>query len=139
LEGGPGADYLQGDLSGRSGTPGGDFLSGGEGKDQFVGSGGDDTIYGGPGDDTIDDSLGNDTIDGGDDSDTCKQGDAPNGADVIFDDGGSGTDVVDYSQRPSGSIGHVTPQAAEDGYANDGGSGEADNIQSGIETINGPA
>jgi Ca2+-binding RTX toxin-like protein len=149
LEGGPGNDFIQGDDSGATaGTPGGDYLSGGAGNDQIFGSGGEDTIYGGPGDDQIADGAGNDTIDGGDNCDTVDQGTSPNGADTIFDDGAvdvcasasrTGGDIVDYSHRPSGSIAHVTPASAEDGYANDGAAGEHDNIESGIEKINAPS
>lgn len=84
---------------------------------QVNGGAGNDTIISGNGNDTLNGEAGNDFIDGG------------NGADII--NGGADTDTVDYSTR------NVGVNATLEGFANDGQSGEGDNIGSDIEIING--
>jgi len=81
------------------------------------GGAGDDTITGGGGNDTINGEAGNDTIDGGLGNDTVS--------------GGMNVDTIDYSWRSAG----VTVKI--DGYANDGQSGEADNILTDVEIVKG--
>jgi len=71
---------------------------------------------------------GNDTLVGGPENDTFI-----GGAGADFMTGGGGTDVADYS-RPVGSAG---VRVSLDGVANDGVSGEGDNVQSDIEIVKG--
>ncbi len=91
----------------------------------LLGSDGTDTLTGGSGDDVLDGGLGKDLEQGGAGADRFVQGTAPNGADQLY--GGSGYDVVDYSLRTAA----VT--VTFDNVANDGGSGEKDNVRSDVE------
>lgn len=81
----------------------------------------DVTLVGGPGDDRMVGGVGDDTFD---------QGAAPDGADDIT--GGDGADVVDYGRRTAGSV-----RVTLDGVADDGASGEGDNIRPGVESAPG--
>jgi Ca2+-binding RTX toxin-like protein len=107
---GPGNDVFHG-----SGIGGGPALThavtvhGGDGKDTLEGGAGDDTLYGDAGDDTF---LTAATADG---------------ADTY--DGGEGRDTVDYSKRSA------PLSVSIDGAANDGASGEHDNVTSTIEVL----
>lgn len=83
-------------------------LTGGSGNDTLVGSATANTLHGGP---------GNDVIDGG------------AGADQIYGD--SGADTADYHTRLSAVT--VDP----DNVADDGGTGEGDNVHTDIENITG--
>jgi Ca2+-binding RTX toxin-like protein len=114
-----------------------DVIVGGSGADTLTGSGWTNDLYGGPGDDTLHGGGGNDrlfgqdgrdTLDGGSGNDTLDGG---AGGDSV--QGGSGSDVADYSSR-SASV-----NLSLDGQANDGGSGEGDNIASDVETLRGGA
>jgi Ca2+-binding RTX toxin-like protein len=93
------------------------YIQGGAGSDVLKGGSSDDTIlgdsdFGAPAPD------GNDFIDG------------RGGADYMRGDGGDG-DTVSYASRS-------TPVFASiDGVANDGGSGEGDNIVTDVENLNG--
>lgn len=87
------------------------------------------TLFGGAGNDTLRGGDGNDTVNGGDGNDTFTTGATPDGNDALT--GGAGTDTVDYSTRTGG----VT--VTIDTMANDGGTGETDNVGSDIETIKG--
>jgi Ca2+-binding RTX toxin-like protein len=89
------------------------------------GGAGNDTISGTDGNDVIAGGLGNDTLDGGGGNDLIDEGDLPNGADAIA--GGAGHGVVHYFAR-------AWPVAATfDGVADDGASGEGDNLAADIE------
>lgn len=103
-------------------------LNGGAGDDTLVGDSGNDTLNGDAGDDTLQGKGGNDTLNGGDGDDTFDEESAANGGDVIT--GGAGTDTVDYSARTNALT--VTMDGAA---ANDGESGENDNIKSDVENI----
>ena len=81
-------------------------LNGGDGNDSLIGGSGNDTLHGGSGNDTLDGGLG---------------------ADDLFGDGGS--DTADYSHRTENL------RLTLDNVANDGASGEGDNIHADIETI----
>lgn len=142
LIGGDGDDTL-------TGGPVRDDLSGGNGADTLIGGGGDDELFGGPGNDALrgldgnDDlfgeegndsligGLGTDSLIGGDGDDTASSLVAADGADGFF--GGAGTDTADYSARQ----GPATLLLSLDGVANDGQSGEGDNIGTDVENING--
>lgn len=64
---------------------------------------GNDSLNGGPGNDTIDPGIGSDVVVGGPGNDTFRAGDESrvNGQRGDAYDGGSGTDVLDYSRRTS--------------------------------------
>jgi hypothetical protein len=88
---------------------------------------GADTVLGGPGDDTIfddGDNLGDDVLDGGGDNDTIFLG---AGDDNVI--GGTGTDTVTLDS------GDDTVRL--DDIANDGRSGEAKDVHSDVEVIDG--
>jgi Ca2+-binding RTX toxin-like protein len=72
-------------------------------------------------------NLGNDTINAGSGNDIINEGTAVNGADAIF--GGPGTDTVTYAGR------HGDLRISLDGVANDGGSGEGDNVHTDVENV----
>lgn len=125
---------------------GNDTVTGGSGSDQLDGDSGDDTIngalgndsdlFGDDGDDTIDGGAGNDDIDGGEGDDVILQGTATDGADDVF--GGSGGpevagDTINYSGRTN----VVTVDL--DNVADDGESGETDNIHDDVENVIGGA
>ena len=97
------------------GTPFADKLVGDRGPNELIGGGGNDTILGGSGDDTLLGGDGDDLLSGG------------AGADMF--DGGSGNDTVTYAGDPLPV--HVT----FDGHANDGESGERDNVGATVETV----
>ena len=59
------------------------------------------------------------------------QGTAPNGADTLIDTGKTGTDTADYGGRPG------TVAVTKDGVANDGESGESDNVGLDVEQVTG--
>jgi Ca2+-binding RTX toxin-like protein len=103
-------------------------LTGGAGDDTLNGGDGNDTLNGGAGDDTLVGGDGNDTLNGGDGDDVFDEGSASNGGDVM--NGGAGVDVVDYSARTADLT--VTMDGAA---ANDGESGEADNVKGDVEDI----
>jgi Ca2+-binding RTX toxin-like protein len=117
---------LSGDLNDRivynaAGPPGAHgprgALSGGTGNDaiRLGGSAWSSDLNGGAGNDSLLGAAGHDVFDGGD------------GADVFT--GGTGIDAVSYRSR-------TTPVIADiDGVADDGASGESDNIRGDIENV----
>lgn len=123
-----------------------EVVIGGGGADLLIGGANNDTIYGGAGNDTLVGGLGDDTLNGDagddrfwdiavvfDDDDGWIAGTpAVTGNDVF--NGGLGTDTVDYSDR----TGALTITA--DGVAaNDGESGETDNVKADVEIVLGGA
>lgn len=104
-------------------------LTGNAGNDRLTGGNGADTLQGGPGDDILAGGLGNDKEFGGDGNDSFNEGPVPNGADDL--NGEAGTDRADYSARTS----DVTLRL--DGSANDGASGEGDNVKLDVENATG--
>jgi Ca2+-binding RTX toxin-like protein len=94
--------------------------------------GGADTLIGGAGDDYLDAifSRANHQFTGGDGNDLMRVG---YGVDVV--DGGNGTDTVSYNYRgirsAGNSFGNVT--LSLDGVANDGETGEGDNVLTNVE------
>ncbi|WP_183095099.1 calcium-binding protein [Nocardioides stalactiti] len=129
LLGGAGNDRLE------SGATRYTLLDGGDGNDRLVGGGGQDTLRGGAGRDVMlggdgPDSLGggagNDTADGQGGNDTLYW-DA--GADVVI--GGVGTDTLSHYAAPRRVI------VTLDAIANDGPSGEGDNVGNDIEKVGG--
>jgi Ca2+-binding RTX toxin-like protein len=123
------------------GGDGSDYVAVGQGDDTASGGAGDDTVYGGSGSDTVDGGAGADDVygdcggyhecgDGTDGNDTVLGGDgddfseADGGTDTI--DLGNGIDQVEYQNNVDGSPYPVS--VTLDGAANDGGSGENDNV-----------
>jgi Ca2+-binding RTX toxin-like protein/nitrogen fixation protein FixH len=107
-------------------------------RSKLVGGSGDDTLLGSPFTDTLEGGIGNDLLaggaekdaeNGGDGNDRLDQGSAIDGGDTLV--GGPGTDVADYSARPSGQAIAFTPGA---GGANDGAAGEGDDADATIES-----
>ncbi|MFT5433262.1 MAG: Ca2+-binding RTX toxin-like protein [Myxococcota bacterium] len=108
-------------------------IVGGDGDDTLTGSANDDTLDGGPGDDTIVGGDGDDTLKGGDGDDILTAGADTDGADIF--NGGAGTDTATYAARGVGEDLTITIGSG----ANDGESGELDDIQSTVENIIGGA
>jgi hypothetical protein len=102
-------------LSGQSLVPFSAY--GGLGNDQIGLFGGDDVVDAGSGNDTVDTGWGDDTIDGGE------------GADSIG--GGYGRDRVVYSSRSA------AVSVSLDDVANDGASGEGDNVRPTVDDVTG--
>ena len=124
VTGGSGNDSITGDTNAGAGA---ETLVGNGGDDTLTASPAADTLSGGAGDDTLDGSTGSDTENGGAGFDTFNQGAVTNGSDTLTGDGDE--DVVNYSSRTATIT--VTIGAG----ANDGLSGENDNVQT--EDVNG--
>jgi Ca2+-binding RTX toxin-like protein len=134
LFGGSGADIVKGD-------EGNDELHGGPAADAMFGGTGGDTLTGDEGADRLDNPTpaeatndpstteGPDTISGGSGDDQLGGGSegGPMQADSLRGD--EGRDTVDYSSRGSAVV------VSLDGNANDGASGEGDNVHPDIENI----
>ncbi len=95
-------------------------LNGGSGDDHLTGNNLANVIDGGDGDDVMNGGAGNDTF---------LQGSGDDGADTIY--GGAGVDLVDYSLRTNNLHLTMTGTAADDGE-----SGEMDDIQADVENVN---
>lgn len=95
--------------------------------DDIRGSTHNDVLTGDANPNVISGNLGNDTIHGMSGADIINEGTAVNGADAIF--GGPGIDTVTYAGR------HGDLRISLDGVANDGGSGEGDNVHTDVETV----
>ena len=105
-----------------SGTTPPASVDGGGGNDVLDGGAQADVLHGGPGQDTINGRSGADRLYGDDGDDDLKGdgGDAP-GADLV--DGGGGIDTINGEWEGSTPI-----DVSLDGVANDGRSGEGDNV-----------
>jgi Ca2+-binding RTX toxin-like protein len=101
-------------------------INGGEGDDTITGSGLADTINGGADADRIDGAAGNDTLNGDSGDDTFVGG---AGNDTFT--GAAGTDTADYALRSA----PVT--VSLDNVANDGATGETDNVKTDVENVTG--
>ena len=119
-------------INGLSGTDtidggtGNDILSGGENNDAIDGGTGNDTINGGNGNDSLTGDSGNDSLLGGAGNDALQ---GETGADVFS--GGTGTDTAKYSEKTTGLTIDI------DSNADDGATGEKDNIKTDVENITG--
>lgn len=122
------SDNLNPDIENLSGGRGNDSLTGNDGANVLDGGAGADTLNGADGDDTLTDSGGdpaNDVLNGGPGDDTLSAG---RGADVYT--GGDGDDwVTDYASRTS------SVAVSLDDNADDGASGEGDNVGSDVENV----
>lgn len=119
LRGGAGDDTLTG-----NDKP--NVLDGGGGNDSLDGALDPDTLVGGAGDDALTGGSSNDSLSGGDGDDGLAGG---QGADVQA--GGPGSDFAGYIGR-TGAI-----AVTIDDVANDGESGEGDNVQGDVEGLYG--
>ena len=119
------------------GSPGNDVLHGGEGDDRLFGAAGNDQLLAEGGGDQLNGGAGNDNLDGGTGDDGLEHcsncigsnNDPGVGADTYT--GGPGADKLWLDGHASGMA--ISP----DGQANDGSSGEGDNVGSDIEAIAG--
>lgn len=105
-------------------------LNGGPGDDELIGSVDDDTLNGGAGDDRLYPSLGADALDGGPGDDVMAPGaqsfgDLQDDGDVVA--GGDGIDTIVYENLSDDLV------TTFDGVADDGRTGENDNILTDIE------
>ena len=102
-------------------------MVGGDDDDDLTSANGADTMQGGDGDDRIDDSgdaTGGDLIDGGGGTDTISLG---RGNDTVI--GGTGADTA--------TLGSTDDTVRLDEVANDGATGEAKNLRSDLEVVDG--
>lgn len=99
-----------------------DTLMGSDGYDRLDGYYGNDTIDGRGGDDELEDGYGDDVVHGGPGDDWLSQESDIEGTDADLLDGGEGVDLADYWGRDAGL------SLSVDGVANDGESGEGDNL-----------
>jgi Ca2+-binding RTX toxin-like protein len=132
-------DTVQTDVEAIQGGQADDVLTGDGDANRLDGGAGEDTVNGGGGSDAL---LGGvetfgppktDTLNGDEGADVYVASSgmgSHDGADVFS--GGPGTDLADYTQRQS----TVTVTLADD-TANDGQSGESDNIKSDVEDVTG--
>jgi Ca2+-binding RTX toxin-like protein len=131
---GPAFDDMDGDDGDDTLKGGGaldDSINGGNGDDTINGGGGNDFINGDGDVDTIAGDAGNDTLDGGGGNDVIDEGTAANGSDIIDGDGDTAFpyDIVDYSGRTNA----VTVTVGTG--ANDGESGENDDVTGGTDGV----
>jgi Ca2+-binding RTX toxin-like protein len=106
------------------GSPGSDRILGSSNSDTIAGNGGDDLVYGAGGNDTLTGGAGNDRLVGGDGDDAFTGG---AGDDDL--DGGAGTDTVNLG------VDNVAHHVDLDNVADDGASGERDNVRSTNEAV----
>jgi Ca2+-binding RTX toxin-like protein len=133
LDGGKGDDTVSGgDGDDKpAGGDGADRVDGGSGRDRVSGGGGADTVLGGSEDDTLSGDGGDDRLEGGDGADELGGG---NEDDVLVGGtgpdrmrGDTGEDTVDYGARTA------PLRVTNDGKADDGEKGEADNVDSSVD------
>jgi Ca2+-binding RTX toxin-like protein/mannose/cellobiose epimerase-like protein (N-acyl-D-glucosamine 2-epimerase family) len=118
-------DDVQADVERVYGGSGNDRLVGTPGPNLLRGYGGNDTLIGGDWSDTLVGGSGNDRLEGGNSNDLL-QGDS--GADLFI--GGAGDrDTADYT------IQTVALKVSLNGVADDGATGEGDNVQSDVEKV----
>lgn len=131
LGGGPGNDVLIGGPVRETfyGDAGRDTLRGGGGNDLMYGDAGADRLVGGADGDGLYPGLGNDLIIGGGGGDYFGTESGPDGADEFR--GGPGIDTVSFFDR-TGAV-----RVDLDARADDGLSGERDNIRPDVEEIYG--
>ena len=128
--GGPGRDYLVGDMCCGGPNEGGDTILGGGGDDNLYGGGKNDVLNGGEDDDYLGSDKGDDLLLGGPGDDGVDS-DSVDGADEYRP--GPGDDYLDYDDRSD----RVT--VSQDSKPNDGANNEKDNVYPGLERIDGGA
>jgi Tol biopolymer transport system component len=100
-------------------------VGGGDGNDTLLAGPGRDAIHGEDGNDTLGGCAGKDQLDGGAGNDVLQAAATESGDDVLT--GGGGTDRADYLR--SGAV-----IVKLDGQANDGATGEGDDVD--VENVN---
>jgi Ca2+-binding RTX toxin-like protein len=98
---------------------------------ELLGGDGHDVLRGSVAPDRLDGEAGPDDLDGGPGDDVLAAGPGPPVVDADTVAGGPGTDAISYAARSTGV------DVSEDGIANDGGSGEDDNVAVDIEQLTG--
>ena len=142
-DGGPGSDTF--DFSNRSGNvaatanstdddnanayPGIENFIGGTGDDTLAGDGGSNSLLGGLGDDTLSGLGGDDTLEPG--PGPLVSGPVTFSDDDVVDGGDGLNDLVTYKTRTADLV------IDADGVADDGASGEDDNVGTTVENIHG--
>jgi Ca2+-binding RTX toxin-like protein len=111
-----------------------EIVLGGLDNDILTGDDADNTLSGGPGNDVLTGNGGDDVLSGDADNDTFDESTTVLGAGGDTFNGGAGTDTVDYHSR-SGSV-TVTMDGKT---ADDGESGDLDNVKADVENILGGA
>ena len=105
-----------------TGGPVDNIIETGDGNDALTGGAGDDALDSGDGDDTLDGQGGDDALGGGLGADSLR--------------GGEGTDSVFLSANAAvAPFGPLDITVTLDDNANDGSSGEGDNVRSDVEDI----
>jgi Ca2+-binding RTX toxin-like protein len=104
---------------------GNDAIMGNTNSNHIQGGDGDDVLSGGPGNGTCTADV--DILDGENGNDKFDQGSAADCGDTL--NGGAGTDTVDYENRMNALV------ILLDTAANDGESGEKDNIKADVEIV----
>ncbi len=127
LTGGLGADSMYGGY--QDTATGNDVMHGGDGNDYLSGQNGADTLYGEVGRDTLVGGQDNDLLEAGSGDDTFYAENTVDGSDNMY--GRTGVDIVNYYGRS------VDQTFTLDSVANDGASGENDNVRADIENLNG--
>lgn len=127
MAGGGGTASLGGGNDQFRGGVGNEIATGGPGNDSLGGNSGDDTLRGEDGNDAIAGNFGNDVEDGGNGDDVIGNFDNDQGADDMS--GGPGVDKVWFSDHSGGMA------LSMDDVANDGSSGEGDNLHSDFEIV----
>lgn len=130
------ADADDGDLTGGTAAENDDLredietVIGGSAADSLTGGAGNDILSGGNGADTLTGGAGDDVLNGQNGNDTLLEGPLGGlGRDVLS--GGAGTDTVSYAGRTQ------SVDVSLDDAANDGASGESDQVASDVENITG--
>jgi Ca2+-binding RTX toxin-like protein len=108
---------------------GDDTVTTGSGADSLQGAIGNDKLTAGAGGDRLDGNTGKDVLDGKSGRDTLLGVGRADEADVLI--GGAGTDIADYSGRD------LDLRISLDDVANDGETGEGDNVRSDVEEVEG--
>lgn len=122
------ADDVRSDVENLVGTSFADTLVGSAAANTISGGSGADRLEGGAGNDSLSGGAGNDLLLGGSGNDRFVER-YDTGSDRLY--GGSGTDSVSYAGRTAGVAVRL------DNLANDGRSGELDNVRSDIENVTG--
>jgi Ca2+-binding RTX toxin-like protein len=131
-DGAPGEnDDVRTDVEGVSGSPFADVINGSTRNNSLSGSDGADTLRGLEGDDFLDGGADGDTLTAGDGNDIMRGGFGTPAADTYF--GGPDIDQVIYDDRPNADPLSITI----DNVADDGSTGENDNIRTDVENVDG--
>lgn len=127
--GGSARDRIMGDV-------GDDVLSGEGGDDSLDGGGDADVLDGGPGNDELDGGAGVDTLLGGIGADTLKDSPGPDDFRGGQNGGSLATEPVDTVTYVRGTVSTDPPiQVTLDDEANDGPTGDFDNVRNDVERV----